>query len=183
MVLKILDRLHVAQDLTETVALLVREHMFVYDPETVTLKGVRRLLQRVGVENIDDLFDLREADRIGSGVPKAQPYRLRHLKAMVDKVKTDPVSAKMLKVNGEGVMKELDIAPGPKIGAILAILLEDVIENPEFNTEEALLQRVKELGALEEKELIAFAKKAKASAAQAQERIDGEILEKHFVKK
>ena len=42
---------------------------------------------------------------------------------------------------------------------------------------------MKELGALEEKELIAFAKKAKASAAQAQERIDGEILEKHFVKK
>ncbi|MBI5153494.1 MAG: HD domain-containing protein [Parcubacteria group bacterium] len=183
MVLKILDRLHAARDLIETVALLVREHMFVYDPETVTLKGVRRLLQRVGVDNIDDLFDLREADRIGSGVPKAQPYRLRHLKAMVDKVKTDPVSAKMLKVNGEGVMKELGIAPGPKIGAILAVLLEDVIENPELNTEEILLARTKELGMLEEKELIAFSKKARASATQAQERIDGEILEKHFVKK
>jgi len=183
MVLKILDRLRVARDVTEIVALLVREHMFVYDPETVTLKGVRRLLQRVGVDNIDDLFDLREADRIGSGVPKAQPYRLRHLKAMVDKVKTDPVSAKMLKVNGESVMKELSIAPGPKIGAILAILLEDVIENPELNTEEVLLKRVRELGGLDEQELVAFAKKAKSSAAQAQERIDGEILEKHFVKK
>ncbi|MBI5420971.1 MAG: HD domain-containing protein [Parcubacteria group bacterium] len=183
MVFKILDRLRVARDLTEIVALLVREHMFVYDPETVTLKGVRRLLQRVGVDNIDDLFDLREADRIGSGVPKAQPYRLRHLKAMVDKVKMDPVSAKMLKINGEGIMHELGIEPGPKVGAILAVLLEDVIENPELNTEEVLLKRVKELGILEEKELIEFAKKAKASAMQAQERIDGEILEKHFVKK
>jgi len=183
MVIKMLDRLHVSRELTERVALLVREHMFVYDPETVTLKGVRRLLQRVGIDNIDDLFDLREADRIGSGVPKAQPYRLRYLKAMVDKVKSDPVSAKMLKVNGEGVMRELAIPPGPKVGAILAILLEDVIEDPELNTENTLLKRVKELGALEERELIAFAKKAKTSAAQAQERIDEEVLNKYFVKK
>ncbi len=183
MVIKILDRLHVSKDLVERVALLVREHMFVYDPETVTLKGVRRLLQRVGTENIDDLFDLREADRIGSGVPKAQPYRLRYLKAMVDKVKTDPVSAKMLKVNGEDVMLELTIPPGPRVGAILAILLEDVLDNPNLNTKELLTKRVKELGELPEKDLLLFAEKARSSASQAQERIDGEILKKHFVNK
>ena len=182
MVIKMLDRLHASRDLTEKVALLVREHMFVYDPETVTLKGVRRLLQRVGSENIDDLFDLREADRIGSGVPKAQPYRLRHLKAMVDKVKMDPVSVKMLKVNGEDIMRELTSPPGPIIGAILAILLEDVLDDPAQNTLELLLGRIKELGALPEDELVMFSKKARGSAAEAQERIDGEILKKHFVK-
>ncbi|MDE1970638.1 MAG: CCA tRNA nucleotidyltransferase [Patescibacteria group bacterium] len=183
MVLKIGDRLHFSKEITEKIALLVREHMFVYDPDSVTLKGVRRLLQRVGVENVEDLFRLREADRIGSGVPKAQPYRLRYLKAMVDKVKSDPISAKMLKVNGEDIMRELEIQPGPRIGALLAILLEDVLENPTLNTKEHLLKRARELAGIPEAELLMCAHKARDTAHDAQERIDQELLKKHFVSK
>ena len=50
---------------------------------------------------------------------------------MIDKVKRDPVSAKMLKINGEDVMEILKIKPGPKIGKILSVLLDEVIENPQ----------------------------------------------------
>jgi len=182
MVFKMLDRLRFSRDLVEKVALLVREHMFVYDPETVTLAGVRRLVRRAGPENMDDLLKLREADRIGSGVPKAQPYRLRYLKAMIEKVQKDPIHPKMLKIKGDAVMEILKIEPGPKVGKVLAILLDEVLEEPGLNDDVKLKNRVSELGKLSEKELEKLAEKAKENAAQAQRRIDDEIKKKYFVK-
>lgn len=182
MVLKILDRLRFPKELTEKAALLVREHMFVYDPDTVTDAGARRLIRRVGKENLEDLFRLREADRIGSGVPKAQPYRLRHLKFRIEKVMNDPISAKMLKVSGEDVMREAGVSAGPKIGYILAILLEEVLDDPSLNIRENLIARIKSLAAMEEKQLMEMAKFAKKSADQAQTKIEEEIKKKYFVK-
>lgn len=182
MALEILDRLHFSKKMAEKIALLIREHMFVYDPETVTLRGVRRLINRVGLENIDDLIKVREADRIGSGVPKAQPYRLRYLQAMIEKVKKDPVSPKMLKVNGNDLMKVLKIEPGPKVGRILSVLLEEVLDDPKLNTKKHLDTRIKEMNKLSEKELERLTEKAKKSALEAQERIDEDIKKKYFVK-
>lgn len=181
MAAKALDRLRFSKDITEKVALLVREHMFVYDPDVVTEAGVRRLIRRVGKENVDGLILLREADRIGSGVPKAQPYRLRYLKAMIEKVQQDPVHPKMLKIRGDTVMEILKIEPGPKVGKILAVLLEEVLEDPGLNDDERLKERILKLGKLSDKELDALATKAKEAASAAQERIDGEIKKKYFV--
>lgn len=179
--LEILGRLHFPKEMTERIALLVREHMFVYDPETVTDAGARRLVRRVGKENLEALFQLREADRIGSGVPKAQPYRLRHLKFRIEKVSQDPVSAKMLKVNGEDIIREAGVEPSPKIGSMLAILLEEVLDDPTLNDREILISRVKSLAQLEEKPLAEMAKFARKSADQAQTRIEEEIKKKYFV--
>lgn len=181
MSVEVLDRLHYSKEFIEKVALLVREHMFVYDPETVTDAGARRLLRRVGQENIEDLFRLREADRIGSGVPKAQPYRLRHLKFRIEKVSRDPISAKMLKANGEDILQILQIPPGPKIGFILSILLEEVLDDPLLNTREILLTRVEQLGQFSEQQLEEMAKFAKKSANEAQEQVEEEIKKKYFV--
>jgi len=181
MAIAILDRLHFPRQLIEKVALLIREHMFVYDPESVTLAGVRRIIRRVGAENVDALILVREADRIGSGVPKAQPYRLRYLKAMIEKVQKDPIHPKMLVLKGDDVMRILNIPAGPKIGKVLAALLEEALEHPELNETAVLEKRVRELGELSEKELDAIAAKAKKSAANAQERIDAEIKKKYFV--
>lgn len=177
----ILQRLKYSNEIIEKVSLLVYEHMFVYDPEVVTLAGVRRLVSRVGTDNVESLIKVREADRIGSGVPKAQPYRLRYLQAMIEKVKTDPVSAKMLAVKGEEVIKVAAVKPGPAIGAIIAILLEEVLDKPEKNEREQLLARVKELAKLSEKELVKMSQKSKERAAGEQEKIDEEIKKKYFV--
>ena len=66
--------------------------MFYYNVGEISPAGVRRFIVRVGPENIDDLLKVREADRIGSGVKKAVPFKLRHLLFMIDKVKRDPLS-------------------------------------------------------------------------------------------
>lgn len=179
---EILENLKFPREVIEKVYLLVYEHMFVYDPEVVTLSGVRRLLSRVGKENIDDLIKVREADRIGSGVPKAQPYRLRYLLAMLEKVKTDPISAKMLAINGEEVIAATGLKPSKAIGDIIAILLEEVLSEPQKNTKDVLIKRAKELSVLDELELERLSGVSKRRAQAAQEKIDSEIKKKYFVK-
>ncbi|MEK7624456.1 MAG: CCA tRNA nucleotidyltransferase, partial [Patescibacteria group bacterium] len=89
---QILNRLHFPKEIIEKTTHLVRCHLFYYNVGEVTEAGVRRFLRRVGPENINDLIKVREADRIGSGVPKAVPYKIRHLLFMVEKVKQDPLS-------------------------------------------------------------------------------------------
>ncbi|MBI2035794.1 MAG: CCA tRNA nucleotidyltransferase [Candidatus Liptonbacteria bacterium] len=182
MTLKIMDRLHFGKELTEKVAHLVRYHLFYYNVGEVTEAGVRRFLRRVGPENIDDLIKVREADRIGSGVPKAVPYKIRHLLFMIEKVKRDPISPKMLKIHGEEVMKIAELLPGPKVGAILAVLLEEVIEDPKRNTVGYLAERTADLAKLSEKELAALAEKAKETKEEFEAGVEEEIKKKHYVK-
>jgi len=176
---KILDRLRFSREIVDKIALLIRNHMFVYDVGVVTEAAIRRLLKRVGPENIQNLIDLRITDRLGSGVPKAQPYRLRHFQYLVEKVQYDATSVKMLKINGNDIMKILEIPPGPKIGAILDVLLAEAIEEPEKNEEKYLRNRVKELNALDLSEI---RKLAKQRIEEKKEEEDLEMKGKYWVK-
>lgn len=175
--INILQRLKFPKKIIEKTALLVRNHMFVYGVDEVTEAGIRRLLRRVGPENMKDLIDLRVADRLGSGCPKAVPYKLRHLKYLIEKVSKDPISVKMLKINGNDLMKELKIKPGPKLGLILDALLSETLENPKLNTKQKLSQRAKELNKLSDKELKGKNKKIK----EKKQEIDSEIKGKYWV--
>lgn len=179
MVAKILRRLNFSTADSERIVNLVRNHMFYYNVDEVTASAVRRLIRKVGEENLSDLIDLRIADRLGSGVAKALPYKLRHLQYMMEKVRHDPVSVKMLKINGEDLMKILKIEPGPKIGAILDVLLSEVIEDPKLNTKEYLEKRSKELNKLELAEL---REKAKEVIEEKREEEDQAMKKGYYVK-
>jgi len=179
---KALERLKFSKEMIDKVAKLVRWHMFYYDVEKVTESAVRRLVARIGRENVEDLIKVREADRIGSGVPKAKPYKLRHLQFMIDKVARDPVSPKMLKLKGDGLMKLLGIEPGPKVGMIIHALMEEVLDDPAKNTKKYLEERAQELNKLSEKELIKLKKKGQEKMAEEEEREVGKIKAKHYVK-
>jgi len=182
MTLRILDRLRFPKSFTEKVVHLVRHHLFYYNVDEVTEAGVRRFLNRVGPENVEDLIKVREADRIGSGVPKAVPYKIRHLLFMVDKVKTDPVSPKMLKVDGGDIMKIASLDPSPKVGHILAILLEEILDDPENNSRDYLEKRIQDLGGLSEKKLQSMAEKARGVKQEFEMGVEEEIKKKHHVK-
>lgn len=182
MCLGMMDKLRFSKELTEQVAHLVRYHLFYYNVGEVSEAGVRRFIARVGEDSIDDLLKVREADRIGSGVPKAVPYKLRHLQFMIDKVRRDPVSAKMLKVDGSEVMRIAGIPPSPKIGQILAALLEEVLDDPKKNNEKYLGERVKELALYSEKQLTELKEKSKKKTEEFEAGIEGEMKKKHYVK-
>ncbi len=150
---KIMTRLKFSNNDIEMVVNLVRNHMFYYNVGEVSAASVRRLIAKTGRENLKDLIDLRVADRLGSGTPKAMPYKLRHLQYMMEKVQNDPVSVKMLKINGDIMIEELGMKPGPKMGAILDVLLAEVLEDPNLNQLETLKSRALELDKLDLEEL------------------------------
>ena len=181
MAVKAMERLKFPKELIEQVGHLVRYHMFYYNVGEVSPAGVRRFLARVGPETVPDLIKLREADRIGSGVPKAVPYKLRHFLFMIEKVKRDPVSPKMVVVKGDSVMRILGIPPGPRVGWILGVLLEEVLDDPKWNKKDALEERVRELGKLEDKELRSFAEKARHAKDEFEGGVEKDMKSKYHV--
>ena len=178
---EILKRLRFPKDKIEKVTKLVRHHLFYYTPEEVSESSVRRLIRKVGLEDMDELIQVRKADRIGSGVPKAEPYKLRHLRYVIDKVSQDPISTKMLEVSGDDVMDLLGIDPGPKVGQVLAILLGEVLEDPEKNNEEFLKEKLKELQELSDSKIEDLAQKAKQKRNEIKTKRDEMLKEKYWV--
>jgi len=80
----------------------------------------------------------------------------------------------MLKIRGDDVMKILNIPPSPKIGWVLNILLEEVLDDPAKNNREYLEKRLKELGKLADEDLKKMAEEAKSKKEEIEEEIDEE---------
>ncbi len=179
---EIMERLKFSKDLTEKVSMFVRWHMFFSDTEQITISAVRRLITSVGKENIWDLIDLRICDRIGTGRPKEEPYRLRMYQSMVEQALQDPISLKMLKTDGKRIMDVTQETPGPKVGYVLHALFDEVLENPEVNTEEYLDKRAKELIILSVDELKALGTKGKEEMEEKNKEKVKEIRKQFKVK-
>jgi tRNA nucleotidyltransferase/poly(A) polymerase len=176
----ILTRLKFSKKDIDRISLLVRYHLFYYNVGEVTEASIRRLVKNVGIENIDDLINLRMADRIGSGCPKAEPYKLRHLKYLIDRVCQDPINAKMLKINGNDLMN-LGIPASKKMGDILDILLARALNDPRINTKEILETMAKELNSLSESEIAGIANKAEAEINKVETKQDDMTKKKYWV--
>ena len=136
---QLLDRLRAPKAATERIVGLVRHHMFTYEPSWGDA-GVRRFIQRVGIAAIDDLFELRRADNIGSGVP-ADAHGLAELRDRVDAelAATVVLDRSRLAVRGDDLIAELGVPAGPRLGRILDELLERVIAEPKLNDRATLL--------------------------------------------
>ena len=178
---KIMRRLRLPRDLTEKTVNLVRWHMFFADPDEITLSAVRRTITRIGEDNIENLLNLRVCDRIGTGRPKEQPFRFRKYKAMVDEALRDPISVKMLKTNGDRLMKLTGEKPGRKLGFVLHALLEEALEDSTKNTVEYMEKRGIELFALPEAELQALAEAGKQKQAAEEAAALKDIRREHRV--
>jgi len=181
MTFQILNRLKFSKKDVEKITKLVRYHLFYYNVSEVSESSVRRLIKNVGAELVEELLQVRQADRIGSGVPKAEPYKLRHLKYIIEKVSTDPISVKMLKVSGEDVMRLLNEKSGPKIGQILNVLLGYVLEDPKKNNKDFLEKEIVKLGKLNEKKLAKMAEESKESLSEVEKKRDEMTKQKYWV--
>ena len=179
---KIMERLKFPRKETELVEKLIRNHMFFSDTGLITLSAVRRIIKKVGVENIWLLMDLRECDRVGMKKKEA-PYRLRKYFAMVEEALRDPISVNQLKIDGEFMMKELGIKPGPRMGWMLHALLEEVLDAPEKNTIEHLSELVRSLNMLGDAELKTLGERGKEKKEELEEKEVEKLHSKHGVKK
>ena len=143
---KIMRRLKFSNEEVERAVNLVYNHMFHYTDEW-TDGAVRRFMRKVGVENLYDLFEIRMADRKGNGSREGLPAPVRTLEHRIQKIieAANAITVKDLNINGYIIMEEFKVQPGPVIGRLLNELLEIVLDNPELNTREYLLEKGREI--------------------------------------
>ena len=135
---RILERLRAPRVEVARVTELVRHHMFHYTADW-TDAAVRRFVRRVGMARLDDLFTLRAADDVASGVVDP-PGGWRELQQRVASVRGDPLEPRQLAIDGDDLVAELGIEPGPLVGRLLSGLLEAVLEDPSLNSRERLVE-------------------------------------------
>ncbi|NLW46536.1 MAG: HD domain-containing protein [Firmicutes bacterium] len=139
----ILERLRYPKKLIQKVSLLINGHMFFYQPN-ISDSAVRRLISNIGPENIPDLLELRRADIIATG--KINPKTLEHWKDLSQRVlavlrsKSESKNGSKLAINGADLIEKLGVKPGPLMGEILSYLNEQIIEEPDLNQENRLLE-------------------------------------------
>ncbi|MBI2085752.1 HD domain-containing protein [Candidatus Daviesbacteria bacterium] len=142
--LQIAKRFNLSKKQTDKLYRLVRWHLFTVD-ENQTDSAIRRFIKNVGIENIEDMLAVRIGDRLGGGTQKAISWRMEKFGERIKEVLKKPFSISDLKINGNDVMKTLNIKPGPEIGEILQKLFEEVLEDSSKNNKEYLLSRIKHL--------------------------------------
>lgn len=158
---EIMKRMKFPQAEIRRVVLLIKNHMFYYpyvtedmsreDAQKIELRewtdsAVRRFIQRVGIENIDDLFRLRMADAQSNAKTSFNPEEITILQKRISEVLQQDMALKItdLKVRGEDLV-EIGVKEGPQLGSILRELLDMVIDDPMLNTKEKLLEKAKQL--------------------------------------
>jgi len=132
-------RLRFPNALVDEVVHLVRHHMFAYD-EGWSDAAVRRFLARVGEDRVDDLLRLRLADGSGiTGLP-VDPRSLEPFRARIRTVLSEgrAFGLRDLAISGTD-LSGIGVPKGPVMGRILAELLETVLDDPELNRRDRLL--------------------------------------------
>ena len=134
---KIAARFRLSKKETEKLVRLVEFHQFTVS-EDQSDKAVRRFIREVGHEYLQDMLDIRTADRLGSGSTETS-WRLELFKKRIEEVQHEPFKVTDLKINGKDVMDMLKIDPGPQIGKILDTLFAEVVEGKLKNEHEELI--------------------------------------------
>lgn len=133
MAAQILDRLRYPKKLSGRVAALIAGHMSALRPEASD-KVLRRIISRVGIENIDDLIALKAADH-RAGKRGQPPLDTNELTRRIRRIlaRGDALSLGQLAIDGRKVKEVTGLPAGPEIGRILRLLLSRVIEDPSVN--------------------------------------------------
>jgi len=138
---EILKRLRYDNKTIENVRVLIRYHYL--KDISIKEKGVKRFINNVGKERLDDIFKLNIADIKGKADMRSidKVYNLqKKCKEILEK--QEPLSIKDLKINGNDIIKT-GVKEGRKVGEVLQYLLEKVLENPALNNRKDLLEITK----------------------------------------
>ncbi|MCY9737513.1 CCA tRNA nucleotidyltransferase [Paenibacillus alvei] len=140
MTIEIMKRLKFDNKMISDVSLLVKEHMLRVNFPTA--KIAKKLINRIGQDNIDDLFELIFAD-MGTFQLEHDKSGLEELQRLCHEVinEKQPMSLKDLAINGDDLIKA-GIKPSREMGAILNNLLDLVIDDPSLNDKEKLMNIV-----------------------------------------
>ncbi|MBM4407446.1 MAG: HD domain-containing protein, partial [Chloroflexi bacterium] len=134
-----LARIRMARATQDRIAHLVRHHMFNYEPGWSDA-AVRRFIARIGEHALEELFELREADNVGSGLPRDDGQLVELRRRVIEQLEAQvPLTRSDLAVNGDDLMSELGLPAGPELGRVLDHLLDRVLVDSELNDRPTLL--------------------------------------------
>lgn len=139
---KILRRLRFDNETVFMVSRLVRYHDYGNSVEP-DMRIVRRAVNKIGEDAFPLLFEVKKADILAQSeyMREDKLTRLERWQQLYQKIleKGQCVSLKTLAVTGSDLIA-IGMRPGKEIGEMLRQLLELVLENPESNTKELLLE-------------------------------------------
>ena len=140
---RILNRFRIESWIARRVKFLVRNHMFHYTQEWSD-RAVRRFMNKIKPEILEDLIKLRLADREGSSkqnkLPRAIYDLMRHMEEV--RARENEFKVRDLELTGHDLMN-LGMQPGPGMGRCLRHLMERVKEETLPNEEEALREEAR----------------------------------------
>lgn len=145
---EIMARLKFSNEMISRVANLVTLHMAAVGyHEGWRDNALRRLIRRVGSENMDHFLLFRRADILAHGQDDGIMAAFSVFEERLEGVRNRPVAVKKrdLALDGRRVMDVLGLPQGPEVGKILGQLLEMVIDHPELNTKDRLEALLKEM--------------------------------------
>ncbi|AGK95244.1 CCA tRNA nucleotidyltransferase [Clostridium pasteurianum] len=136
---EILKRLKYDNNTTKIVYKLIKEHLV--NRNNLKLPSIKKFINRVGIDNLNYLFDLQIADIKGHNPPHDFSPVIS-LKNSVQEVlsRKDPLSLKDLAINGNDLI-DIGYPKGITLGKTLNELLDLVIKNPELNKKDILIDR------------------------------------------
>ena len=147
---KILQRLKFDNETIDTVMRLVaahNEYLELCEDHNKNLTAMRHMIHRLGPDLMELLWELQLADSLAGNQEQIEEVLglLSETKKLHAEVlrRGDCISLKQLAVNGKDLM-ELGVQPGKQIGEVLNLLLEHVLDIPELNERELLLQKARE---------------------------------------
>ena len=125
---------------------LLGSHPIEADVDPTRDAAVRRLIRRVGEENLAPLFTLRRAELRFGAAARADDAtgcrkRLEDVEQATERVRSGAELALRrfdLALDGRRVMEHLGCGPGPQIGRALAYLTDRVVEDPSCNDPDGL---------------------------------------------
>ena len=135
----VLRRLKFDNDTTDKVCNLVKNHD---DRPEINERNVRRMIIRVGQENFPDLLAVKRADCLAQSM-----YHREEKLAYVAELEQvfnqiidagDCLKIKDLQINGKDLI-DMGVPQGQKIGEVLNAIFDQVVDNPQLNDRQILL--------------------------------------------
>ena len=141
----VLRRLKFDNDTTDKVCNLVKNHD---DRPEINHRNVRRMIIRVGQENFQDLLAVKRADTLAQSAyhRKEKLEYIDELERVFNEVVAagDCLRIKDLQINGKDLIA-MGVPQGQRIGEVLSTIFDSVVENPELNQRETLLNMAKSM--------------------------------------